>query len=215
MTTPRKPTVSVRTCAIASSTDWMLSVPPTRRVTSISAWTRRIAWMSSVATPLSSAAHARVVGKWPDRLPGFGDAWAVGGRPLVAREAPLGGFGLAGAGVGLGELAAQRPEQRPGDEQARDDQQRDADREVHVEPVRAPDVGVGGAEAEHEQDKPVEQEQPADDPADVEQVRRALLARGAALVLGRLGLVDQRVAGSLVGRHGSLPSPRRRTRSRA
>src|SRR5919198_1011778 len=50
MTTPAKPTVSARTCAIASSTDGMLSSPRTRRVMSISACSRRIALMSSVGT---------------------------------------------------------------------------------------------------------------------------------------------------------------------
>src|SRR5919112_895810 len=173
MTTPAKPTVSVRTCAIASSTDWMLSVPPTRRVTSISAWTRRMAWTSSMDTPISSAAPARDEVIWPDRLPGFGDPRAVGGRPFVPREAPLAGLGVVRVGLRLLELAPQRAQQRPGDEEARDDEQGDADREVHVEPVGAADVVVRGAEAEHEEDQPVEQEQPADDPADVEQVRRA------------------------------------------
>src|SRR5918911_1341901 len=159
MTTPAKPTVSVRTCAIASSTDWMLSVPPTRRVTSISAWTRRMAWTSSMDTAYSSAAPARGVALWPDRLPGFGDPRAVGGRPFVPREAPLAGLAVAGAGLGLAELPPQRAQQRPRDEEARDDEQRDADAEVHVEPVRARDVGVRGAEAEHDEHDPVEQEE--------------------------------------------------------
>src|SRR3954454_15250617 len=207
MTTPAKPTVSVRTCAIASSTDWMLSVPPTRRVTSISAWTRRMAWTSSMDTPISSACRARDEALWPDRLPGFGDLRAVGGRPFVPREAPLARLALARVGLGLGllELSPQGTEQRPGDEEARDDEQRDALREVHVEPVGAADVLVRRAEAQHEQDDPVEEEQAADDPADVEQVRGALLAPGPALVLGLLGLVDQRVARPVLAGHRFPP----------
>src|SRR3954465_11117114 len=144
MTTPAKPTVSVRTCAIASSTVWMLSVPPTRRGTSISAWTRRMAWTSSMDTPLSSARRARGIAVWPDRLPGFGDPRAVGGRPFVLLEAPL-AAGLLGLGVGLLGVAAERSPQRPGDEERRDDEQRDADGQVHVDAVGARDVLVGRA----------------------------------------------------------------------
>src|SRR3954471_17504082 len=205
MTTPAKPTVSMRTCAIASSTDWMLSVPPTRRVTSISAWTRRMAWTSSMDTSISSAVRARGEALWPDRLPGFGHPRAVAGRPFVPREAPLARLAPARVGLGLLELSPQRAQQGPGDEEARDDEQRDPDREVHVEPVGLADVGVRRAEAEHEQHQPVQQEQAADDAADVEKVRRALLAPRPAFRLGRLGLVDQLVAGPVLGGHGSLP----------
>src|SRR3954451_23385525 len=125
MTTPAKPTVSVRTWAIASSTDWMLSVPPTRRVTSISAWTRRMAWTSSMDTPISSASRARDEALWPDRLPGFGDRRAGRGRPFVPGAATLAPPRPARLRLGLLELSPQRPDQRPGDEEGRDDEQRD------------------------------------------------------------------------------------------
>src|SRR3954469_4371165 len=208
MTTPAKPTVSVRTWAIASSTVWMLSAPPTRRVTSISAWTRRMAWTSSMDTPRSSARPARDEAVWPDRLPGFGDPRAVGGRPFALLEAPL-VAGVLGLCLGLLELAAERAQQRPGDEERSDDQERDADGEVHVDAMGARDVLVRRAEAHDGQDDPVEQEEAADDAADVEQRRRPLLAGAAALLLGVLRLVDQLVAGAGLGLvcHGGLPSP--------
>src|SRR3954454_7468733 len=199
MTTPAKPTVSVRTCAIASSTDWMLSVPPTRRVTSISAWTRRMAWTSSMDTPLSSASRGRGIAVWPDRLPGFGDLWAVGGRPFVPAESPLARLGVLRLALGLLQLAAERAQQGPGDEARRDDQEGDADGQGHVDAVGARDVLVGRAEAHDGQDHPVEQEQPADDAANVEQVRGPLRAGAAALLLGLLRLVDQLVAGARLG----------------
>src|SRR3954454_24146509 len=126
MTTPAKPTVSVRTCAIASSTDWMLSVPPTRRVTSISAWTRRMAWTSSMDTPLSSASRGRAIAVWPDRLPGFRDLWAGGGPPCGRAEPRLCRLGVLRVALGILQLAAQRAQHGPRDEAGRDDQERDA-----------------------------------------------------------------------------------------
>src|SRR4051794_27679465 len=200
MTTPAKPTVSVRTCAIASSTVWMLSVPPTRRVTSISAWTRRMAWTSSMDTPLSSARRARDEAVWPDRLPDFGDRRTDGGRPFVPSEAPLARLGVLRLALRLLQLAAERPQQRPGDEEGRDDQERDADGQVHVDAVGPRDVLIRRAEAHHGQDAPVEQEQPADDAADVEQVRGPLRARPPAPLLGPPGLrAPPRPGGGLGG----------------
>jgi hypothetical protein len=56
----------------------------------------------------------------------------------------------------------------------------------------------------HEQHDPVEEEEAADDAADVEQVGRALLA-AVGRGLGLLGLIDERVAGVDVLGHGLSP----------
>src|SRR3954462_15526500 len=126
MTTPAKPTVSVSARAMASSTDWMLSSPATTRVTSISAWRRRMELRSPVDTAYVIGTRGAVLQRdWPDRLPRFGDLGRTSGRPFVLLEAPLAAR-FVRFGLRLLELATERPLQRPGDEERRDDEQRDA-----------------------------------------------------------------------------------------
>src|SRR3954465_7160572 len=204
MTTPAKPTVSVSARAMASSTDWMLSSPATTRVTSISAWRRRMELRSSVDTAHVIGTRGAVLQPgWPDRLPRFGDLGRTSGRPFVLREAPL-AAPLRRFALPLLELATERAQQRPGDEERRDDQQRDAHGEVHVDAVRPAQVGIRRAEAQDGQHDPVQEEQPADDAADVEEGGGSLLARAPALLLGLLRLVDQLIAGACLACHGDF-----------
>ena len=78
----------------------------------------------------------------------------------------------------------ERARERPQQEDRRDDEHRHADPQVEVPAGRLVDLRVGRAEPEDHEDHAVDQEQPADDAAQVEQVRRA--ARRARR---RLGLV--------------------------
>ena len=77
------------------------------------------------------------------------------------------------------------------EEDRRGDQHRHADPQVEVPAGRLVDLGVRGAEPEDEEDHAVDQEQPADDAAQVEQVRRA--ARALGVDLGLLVLRDEGV----------------------
>ena len=83
------------------------------------------------------------------------------------------------------ELLAQRARERPEQEERADDQHRQPGPQVHVDAGRLVDVGVGRPEPEHEQDRAVEHEQPADEAADVEQVGGAGVVLGVALRLRR------------------------------
>ena len=82
----------------------------------------------------------------------------------------------------LDDLVAERTRERPREEERRGDQHRDADPQVEVPSRRLLDLRVGRAEAEDEQDHAVDQEQAADDAAQVEQVRGLAGARSASIV---------------------------------
>src|SRR4051812_31695944 len=91
--------------------------------------------------------------------------------------------------VVLLELVPERARERPEQEERADDQHRDPDGEVEVPPRRLLDLLVRGVQSQDHQDDAVDDEQPADHAAEVEEVGRA--ARLARVDLGVLGLGDE------------------------
>src|SRR4051812_27299116 len=113
--------------------------------------------------------------------------------------------------LGLAQLRAQRPGERPDDEGDAEDQHADPRVEVDVDPgglVRLP--GVVGQPQDDQQDAPHDK-QPADDAAQVKEVRRAL---GAGAAGGRFSHAPRPPSQKMMARIGAAANmPPRSTAS--
>ena len=85
-----------------------------------------------------------------------------------------------------GHLGRRRPVKRPEDHQRAEDQHAQPGPQVDVDPCRLVLDVVGAEQAQRDEDEAVDDEQAADDAADVETIRSA---RGLGLVRGGGGLV--------------------------